>query len=380
MSKIHDVSFQIQAQINNSFTKAFGSAKDKLTLMQNQLGNLSKQNKLIEEFKKVEATTTKLGTDAYHAKAGVNELTQEIGRIGTPTRQMALALAQAQKASDKLAKAHAYESERLTNYRQKIKDAGLDINNLADKQNKLAASTEKLQSKMAKTQVRGMVSERLQQESQKRFFLATDIMMAKKSFSFLQPPIVDAIKFESVMADIRKLVHFDTPQEFAEMGNQIKDLSTRVPMAVEGLGHITAAAAQAGIAKKDLIAFAENAAQMAVAYNVSAEAAGDMMAKWRSGFHLNQQQVVALADQINILSDNSAASGAQIGEVVTRIGALGKIAGLTEAQVAALAATSIGAGVAPEIAATGIKKMMTTLTSSTAATKNQVNAFDQLVQ
>lgn len=378
MSKIHDVSFQIQAQINNSFTKAFGSAKDKLTLMQNQLGNLSKQNKLIEEFKKVEATTTKLGTDAYHAKAGVNELTQEIGRIGTPTRQMALALAQAQKASDKLAKAHAYESERLTNYRQKIKDAGLDINNLADKQNKLAASTEKLQSKMAKTQVRGMVSERLQQESQKRFFLATDIMMAKKSFSFLQPPIVDAIKFESVMADIRKLVHFDTPQEFAEMGNQIKDLSTRVPMAVEGLGHITAAAAQAGIAKKDLIAFAENAAQMAVAYNVSAEAAGDMMAKWRSGFHLNQQQVVALADQINILSDNSAASGAQIGEVVTRIGALGKIAGLTEAQVAALAATSIGAGVAPEIAATGIKKMMTTLTSSTATTKNQVNAFDQL--
>lgn len=378
MSKIHDISFQIQAQINNSFIKAFGSAKDKLTLMQNQLGNLSKQNKLIEEFKKVEATTIKLGTDAYHAKAGIHELTQEIGRIGTPTRQMALALAQAQKASDKLAKAHAYESERLVSYRQKIKDAGLDINALAEKQNKLSASTEKLQGKMAKTQVRGMISERLQQESQKRFFLAADIMIAKKSFSFLQQPIADAIKFESVMADIRKLVHFDTPQEFAEMGNQIKDLSTRVPMAVEGLGHITAAAAQAGIAKKDLIAFTENAAQMAVAYNISAETAGDMMAKWRAGFHLNQQQVVALADQINILSDNSAASGAQIGEVVTRIGALGKIAGLTEAQVAALAATSIGAGVAPEIAATGIKKMMTTLTGSTAMTKNQATAFDKL--
>lgn len=201
---------------------------------------------------------------------------------------------------------------------------------------------------------------------------------AVSTMGFLAEPIKEAMKFETVMSEVRKLVHFESPKELREFSDELKTMSTRVPMAVEGLGHIAAAAAQAGIAKKELLGFAEDAAHMAVAYNISAEQAGDSMAKWRAGFKLNQKEVVTLADQILTLSDNSAASGAQIGEVVTRIGALGKIAGMTEKEVAALAATSIGAGVAPEIAATGIKKMMTSLTSSTAMTKHQVEAMENL--
>ncbi|MDP8642873.1 phage tail tape measure protein, partial [Serratia marcescens] len=51
-------------------------------------------------------------------------------------------------------------------------------------------------------------------------------------------PINQAIEFESVMADVRKVVDFDTPAQFKQMSDDVLNLSTRLPMAAEGIGQI----------------------------------------------------------------------------------------------------------------------------------------------
>lgn len=50
-----------------------------------------------------------------------------------------------------------------------------------------------------------------------------------------------AIKFESSMADVRKVVDFETPEQFKAMSKDVLDLSTKIPMAATGLAQIVAA-------------------------------------------------------------------------------------------------------------------------------------------
>ncbi|UAK18664.1 phage tail tape measure protein [Kluyvera sp. CRP] len=184
-----------------------------------------------------------------------------------------------------------------------------------------------------------------------------------------------AIDFESQMADVRKVVDFDTPKQFAEMSEDILKMSDRLPMAANDIAKLVAAGGQAGIAREDLKQFAEDALKMGVAFDQSADQSGEMMAKWRTSFKMTQGEVVSLADKINYLSNNGAANAQQISDIVTRIGPLGEVAGIASGQIAALGATLAGVGVEQEIAATGIKNFMLAITGGS---KQQQEAFQFL--
>lgn len=187
-----------------------------------------------------------------------------------------------------------------------------------------------------------------------------------------------AIDFESSMADVKKVVDFDTPQQFKEMGNDILEMTKTIPMAAQDLAQIVAAGGQSGIAREDLTGFAESAAKMGVAFDISAGQAGDMMAKWRTAFKMNQTEVVDLADKINYLGNTTAASAPLISDVVTRIGPLGEVGGVAAGEIAALGASMVGSGIQSDVAATGLKNMILALTAGESATKSQIGALNEL--
>jgi TP901 family phage tail tape measure protein len=187
-----------------------------------------------------------------------------------------------------------------------------------------------------------------------------------------------AIDFESQMADVKKVVNFDKPEQFKQMGDDIGRLSERLPMAAGDIAKIVAAGGQSGIARDELLGFAEAAVKMGIAFDQSAEESGDMMAKWRTSFKMTQADVEGLADRINYLGNTGPANTKQISDIVTRIGPLGAIAGLASGQIAALGATMAGVGIEQDVAATGIKNFMLALTKGSAATKGQQQAFKAL--
>ncbi len=206
---------------------------------------------------------------------------------------------------------------------------------------------------------------------------ANAIQAGMLAFS-LSEPIRDAMKFESVMADVKKVVDFDSPQQFKQMGNDILQLSKELPMTAEEIGQIVAAGGQAGIEKENLLGFAKAAAQMGVAFDIPAEQAGNMMAQWRTAFKMGQSEVETLADKINYLGNNSAANAMQISDVVTRIGPLGAVGGVASGEIAALGASIAGVGIPSEVAATGIKNLVLGLSAGAGATKSQAAAFESL--
>lgn len=204
------------------------------------------------------------------------------------------------------------------------------------------------------------------------------IGMAKGIGSSLMETSQAAIGFESSMADVKKVVDFDTPQQFKEMGDDIIEMTKTIPIAADDLAKIVGAGGQSGIAREDLMSFAESAAKMGVAFDVTSEEAGDMMAKWRTAFRMNQTEVVDLADKINYLGNTTAASAPLISDVVTRIGPLGEVGGVASGEIAALGASMVGAGIQSDVAATGVKNMILSLTAGESATKSQIGALQEL--
>lgn len=192
-------------------------------------------------------------------------------------------------------------------------------------------------------------------------------------------PLKVAIEFESSMADVKKVVDFDTPKQFKEMEEDILKLGRTLPITHDGIAKLVAAAGQAGIAREDLLAFATDAGKMAVAFDdLTADKAGEMMAKWRTGFKMSQDEVRGLADQINYLANESASSTTTLADILTSVGALGEVGGLSASSILALGTTMASVGVNQDIAATGIRNFMLSLVSGESATKSQEEAFKKL--
>ena len=192
----------------------------------------------------------------------------------------------------------------------------------------------------------------------------------------LKGAVDEAIKFESAMADVKKVVNFDSPQGLQNMRQDLLDLSTQIPITADGLAQIAAAAGQSGIAANEITKFTEAAAKMGTAFDISAQEAGQAMAEMRTAFKMSQTDVEALADKINYLGNTSPNSAAKIMKIVQTVGPLGELAGVSAAQIAAMGA-SVNS-LAPEVVATGLKNMFLALTKGESATKSASDAFKKL--
>lgn len=196
--------------------------------------------------------------------------------------------------------------------------------------------------------------------------------------------VKNAIAYESSMADVAKVVdglrdsNGNLTDQYYEMHDALLELSTQIPMTADELTQIAAAAGQSGVARDEIVGFTEDAGKMGIAFDTTAEQAGEWMAKWRTSFRMTQKEVFNLSDQINYLSNNSAANAVQISSIVTEVGPLGEVAGLSAAQIAALGDTMVGVGIGEDVAATGIKKMATVMTAGSSATKKQQGVLAEL--
>jgi len=191
-------------------------------------------------------------------------------------------------------------------------------------------------------------------------------------------PIRAASEFEDAMADVTRVIDFPTPESFAQFRDDLFAMSQRIPVAVSGLAEIAAAAGQAGIAGDELLAFTEAAAQIGVAFDISADQAGGAMANLRTALGLSNDEVIALADAMNHLSNSQASSAAEILDVVQRVGAQATMFGFTAEQTAAFASAMVAAGSQSDVAATSFRNMGAALTRGASATNTQRDALQTL--
>lgn len=198
----------------------------------------------------------------------------------------------------------------------------------------------------------------MDEAKQKLANLKTEIVASVASIAAIAAPIKSAIDFESAMADVKKVVDFKDDKEIKGFSNEILKMSQVIPMTAEGLTQVAAAGGQMGLAKNELLKFTEMAAKTAVAFDITAESAGDTIGKIKNILSLSLDETGEMMDVINHLSNNNAAKASEIVEVMKRIAGIGKQVGLAKEQTAALASTFISLGKAPETAATASEALL----------------------
>lgn len=194
----------------------------------------------------------------------------------------------------------------------------------------------------------------------------------------LAAPITSAVKFESAMADIAKVTSFDD-RGLKEYGKQLRKLSvTEIPLAVNDLAALSAAAAQAGVPETDLFDFTRLTAKAAVAWEMTGAQAGEALAKIRTALNLTNDQTSQYADLVNYLSDSTAASAPDMIDFTKRVAAQGEFFGYSKEQTLAFGAAMISAGAESEVAATSFRNMGKALTRGSSASKSQRAAWKRL--
>ncbi|MBN9056114.1 MAG: phage tail tape measure protein [Rhizobiales bacterium] len=186
-----------------------------------------------------------------------------------------------------------------------------------------------------------------------------------------------AIKFESAFADVRKVVDA-SDEQFQNMERSIKDLSRQIPLTATDIAALYAAAGESGIATTDLKAFAEMAGRVGIAFDMSAGAAGESLAKLKTQLGLNVAETGDMADVINHLSNNMASKAKDITAYMLRVGALAEMGGFAKEEIAAIGSAMIAAGAEAEVAGTAMQNVVKALTRGSSAKKSQKDAAKAL--
>lgn len=190
----------------------------------------------------------------------------------------------------------------------------------------------------------------------------------------------EAIRAETAFAGVKKQFDFETAEEEAKFKEDLLKLvaEKRIAVSLEELYGMAANAGQSGLNKDEAVGYIEAAANMGMAFNMSREQASEYMFAWRNTFEMNLTQLKELTDQINTLGNNTGASEIKIAEFITRMGNLPTVVGMATNQTAALGASLMEMGMAPEIAATGAKRLLTILNKGMAATGSEKEALNIL--
>jgi len=189
----------------------------------------------------------------------------------------------------------------------------------------------------------------------------------------------EAMRFESSMADVRKVVAgLESETAFKEIQNEILDLTKTIPVAAEGFADIYAAAGQSGIARDELKSFATLVAQVGIAFDMTAADAGTALSQMRVALGMSTEELRLFADQMNYVSNNSGATASNLVEFMKRAGSAGKIAGFAASETMALGAAMIQAGAESEVAATSFRNLVRALSAGPNMTDRQIGALNRL--
>lgn len=378
-AKTYEIMFEVAAAVNSKFPSAFKKAAETVQKAEDRVRGLNKQYEKVGSLIKQTEKTKQLSAQYFRQKEALNNLRAAIQRTNTTSSVMLSEEKRLAKAVNDSHRALNTQTKSLSTLRKELNLTGRSLDEVKRKQKLLAeqSAVASRVNKISKARAGLEFTENSWAEKGMGSMVALSTL-GSSVMHYAQTPVKQAMQMEDAMAEIKKVVDFSSPDGWQKMQAALEKMSLSIPITAEGLAKITAAAGQAGIAEPDLIRFTETAAKMGVAFDISAEEAGEMMAKWRSGMNLTQDQVESLADATNALSNNNAAMAKQVGEALKRYGALGKVAGLTEKQTAAMAATIIGAGAEAEVAATGMNAFMRALTKGGSMTDLQKAAFGNL--
>lgn len=186
-----------------------------------------------------------------------------------------------------------------------------------------------------------------------------------------------SVEFESAMAGVVKTTDL-SESELAAMSDAIQEMSTRMPASATEIAGVVEAAGQLGIAKDDLLSFAEVMVNLGVATNLTSDEAASALAKFANVVDMSAGNYERLGSTIVDLGNNFATTEADIVSMGTRLASAGATIGLTEPQIMAIATALSSVGIEAEAGGSAISKLLKEFETMVATGDGSLSAFAEI--
>lgn len=371
------ISFGIGAVLGSSFIATTSTANKSLVELNNSIRKMEKDSKKVESLKSLRKEIINVNREISERKQNIEKLKKSLKGEGVDTeavtkkiKGLGLEISELKKQYDK--KKNIYDETKKS-----IKDEGIEVKDLSK-------AYENLKNKIKETEVKKKWVQGRENLKEFNKSLSTRsgqaIKVGASATALIFPAIKKAIESESAFADVKKQFDFKDDTEAKEYRKNLEKLITEKNIAIDlnELYSSAAIAGQSGIDKDESLEYIELATKMGVAFDISREEASKTMFEWKNAFNKPLPELKKLIDQVNYLGNTTGANSPAISEFINRVGNIGSGAGFDTGQIAAIGATLIEQGMAPEIAATGAKKLMGAMTKGFAATSGQKEVYEML--
>ncbi len=183
-----------------------------------------------------------------------------------------------------------------------------------------------------------------------------------------------SMDFESAITGVAKTTDL-TDEELADMSDAIKAMSTEIPASTTEIAAVAEAAGQLGIQKDALLDFTRVMTMLGTATNMTAEDAATALARFANITGMSADNYDRLGAVFVDLGNNFATTESEITQMGTRLASGGKLAGLTEPQIMALAAAMSSVGIEAEAGGTAMTQTLNAIEKAVATGEDSLQSF-----
>lgn len=373
-----------------------------------QLQALDAAGAKVKSIGTLSGSISRLDGELETARLRAQMMTRELSGMENPTKKQTKAVDDQWRAVSRLETQQQKETQQLSTLRTALDRMGLSSKDAAGATEQIRTQTAKLNNELAEQEARlkraGDQQRRLSNaREQYNKTLETRDKIAGASAATtatglaMGAPVVAAVKdyasLEDAMKGVAKQVNGlrddngNRTQHFYEMQKEIKAAAEKLPMQNGAIDYaaLVEGGARMGIGKDaktwdelktDLLNFASVSAKAATAFELPADQLAEDLGKIASLYKVPIKNIEQLGDVINYLDDNAMSKGADIINVMQRMG--GVADKLDFRKAAALGSTFLTLGAAPEVAASAANAMVRELSIASMQSNRFMDGMDAL--
>lgn len=192
------------------------------------------------------------------------------------------------------------------------------------------------------------------------------VLLGAPIVAFSAVSVKAAVAFDTALVGVAKTTGA-TEAELELLGQQFRSMALDIPVAAAELANIGEVAGRLGVRTKDISAFTETVAALGVATDLTTESAAEFLARIQAITQLPAGEIENFSSSLVELGNNLAASESEIALFAIRMAGAGDVAGLTQAEILAIAGSFRELGIRAERGGTAVQKVLFTMIEAISA-------------
>jgi TP901 family phage tail tape measure protein len=363
--KEFELLFKLKASLGGNFNSTFKSAISANNQLQNSLKNVNSLQSKIDGFSKQSTAIEKNKQKLAELNAEHDRLQQELSQTGEPTEALRKKLEKNENQIQQTTAKIEEQTSKLDSYKQELKEAGINTDNLEEANGRLQKSYEKLKTSQEALQAINNKQQEIKASiaSTKTQLAGTIGTITAVAAAVYAGPVKSAQDYEAAMAKVGTIADTQAvPLE--KMSGQIMTLSNQTGIAATAIADDVYNAISAGQSTADAVNFVTNSTKLAKAGFAESSQTLDVLTTILNAYGKSADEVGAVSDMLIQIQNKGKVTVAELSSVMGKIIPTANANGVSLEQLGAGYAIMTSKGIAAAETTTYMNSMLNELGKS----------------